>query len=136
MGIGLGIGISLGAIAAATSGLILYCYKKRQKERVLPSSLQPQNQTTTIGIPMSDRNFTPGAEVTITNSDLTRRGNTRFFPTLRGTTQTYAPTTELSQSNPVPFSLSSPSTLDGRELYPHYEEPESRSHSPSSRPLV
>ena len=111
-------------------------HSPRQKERVLPSSLQPQNQTATIGIPMSDRDFNPGAEVTITNSDLTRRDNTRFFSTLRGTTQTYAPT-ELSQSNPVPFSLSSPSTLDGRELYPHYEEAEAnRSHSPSSRPFL
>ena len=134
------IGLAVGGCiigTIATSALILYCYKKRQKERVLPISLQPQNQTVTIGIPMTDRDFNPGAEVTTTNSDLTRRGNTRFFSTLRGTTQTYAPTTDLSQSNPVPFSLSSPSTLDGRELYPHYEEAEAnRSHSPSSRPFL
>jgi hypothetical protein len=129
-----------GSIAGvtATSALILYCYKKRQKNksRILPSATKSPAQEISLAVPVSARNFNLDPEATITNPDFTRHPNTRFFSKLSRNTQAYAPTTEQSQSNPVPFSLSSPSVLDGRELYPHYEEAESRSHSPSSRPLV
>ena len=125
--IGAAIGGSIAGIAA-TSALILYCYKKRQKNktRILPN--QEPNAEVLI------------SEETITSPDVTATRNTNtmlFSTTLRRTAQTYAPTTtERPPSNPVPFSLSAPSTLDGGELYPHYDEAESRNHSPSSRQFL
>ncbi|MGD0465565.1 MAG: PQQ-binding-like beta-propeller repeat protein [Gammaproteobacteria bacterium] len=125
--IGLAVGGGIVGITATTA-LVLYCYKKRQKiSRILPSTLKSPNPEINSEEP----------EITTENPDPTRNFNNRFFSVLqRRTLQSYVPTTEQSQSNPIPFSLSGPSTLDGRELYPHYEEAESRSHSPSSRPLV
>ncbi len=134
---GLYIGVAVGASIvgiAATSALILYCYKKRQKNkpRILPGTIASPNKETNTEVIIP--------EATITNSDIaaTRSTNiTIFSTTLQRTAQTYAPTTEQLPSNPVPFSLSSPSTLDGGELYPHYYEAEStRSHSPSSRQFL
>jgi len=128
--IGLGVGGGVVGVAA-TAALVLYCYKKRQKNisRILPTQ-KPEISEEDPGL---TSNCNPEPATTIAPDP------NRFFSTLRqGAAQAYTLTTEPSQPRSIPFSLSSPSILDGRELYPHYEEAGSNRtcYSPSSRPFL
>lgn len=130
------VGGSIAGIIVATSTLILYCYKKRQRNKsiISPSTTQASNQAAQE----ANTEILIQEETTI-NSNVTvaRTNNIMCFSKFsQKTTKTNAVPTESSSSNQIPFSLNSPSILDGRELYRHYDPAESDNHSPSSRPFL